>query len=64
MFIAFIIMSFLMPILVISAFIFGFNINAQPNKKIAIKRKEKPSELDMIMRNLDSYDGSDQKEFK
>lgn len=53
-----------MPILVISAFIFGFNINAQPNKKIAIKRKEKPSELDMIMRNLDSYDGSSQKELK
>ena len=66
MLIALITMSFLLPIFVISAFIFGFNINAQPNKKIALKRKERLSETDMIMKNLDAYDGTsfNQKEFK
>lgn len=48
-----------MPVVSVTTFIIGFNINTRHSKKIGLKRKEKITPFQQVMANIDRYDGTD-----
>lgn len=53
MVIALIVMSALLPVMTITAFVIGYNVNAE-KKILRRKKKEKPTEDEILLKRIDN----------